>query len=184
VNVPAEIVDLYFVHFDSYDIANFFNELKQLADALPSIQFAFKFRPKGLHLHHRAYLEWLFPNGRAVLFDTEDPLELLRIADAALSGNSALTYEAMLIGTPTIVYPLLAHDLYFREAISKAAAIPTSADKLTEEIRCLMEDPNRLEQARTTADTYLKKNYSFDGHAAERLKTLLAETLIAYGANE
>lgn len=178
VGMSPEIVDLYFVHFDSYTAAHFLKELHSLMESIPGVQLILKFRGGNLTDEYRAYCCTLFPEN-VYLAEYEDPFTLMQISDVVLSPNSTLFYEAMQSGTPAVLYPLRSHDCATKEEYKAIAPTPDTLPELVSIVGDLLNNLESRQELVVKQKQYLRGTYSFDGKATERTIALLREDLVA-----
>ena len=179
VGVPGEYTSLSVTHHSSFEVAKTFIDVRALQSSIPDLQIIFKFRPRGASPHHRAYLQELFGEGRMAIAEYEDLFSMLQLADIVLSPNSSVIYEAILAQKPVVLFPWKLSDAH--HAIYAEGALATDSKVLmTSLIQKLLQDKRFYIESQEKGQLFLKKYYSFDGHASERIVDLLRRNLKTY----
>ena len=163
--------------FSSYQVADFFNVFREAQKQISGLQIIFKFRPNGLSSFYKKLVQDLFLDGGVVMVDTSNFIPLIVACDVACTGKSTLLYEISLGETPMILYPWQRWDTYTRDVYARAAPVADSPEDLVKLLR-LMLIKDEAEKAVAHQNRFLKENYSFDGHAPERMAALLREKLL------
>lgn len=179
VAFPAEIPDLYYVCFSSYECIEFLRNLRKIKDAIPNVQFILKFRAGSLTSVYRQYIGEIFPDGGVYVAEYEDPFSLVLLSDIIFSGQSTLFYEGMIARKPVLLFPLKVDDASFRERHKKVSLLVPTPDTLIATVRSLIEDRSFREKIINCEQTFLKEEYSFNGKASERLVEFLQEPLFS-----
>ncbi len=165
--------------FDSYENANFFSVLAEVQKALPNIQVLFKFRSHiGLALRAE-YIDALF-EGKNYAIVSDDLFFRIQICDVVLSSNSTVMYETVIAKKPLVLFHWRKTDSYAIDVYTQAAPIFFSTDELTVVLRRILSDSSYSQELVEKGRQFLKKNYSFDGHASQRTAQLLREELKVY----
>jgi hypothetical protein len=160
----------------SYDTASFFRTLRNLQLMNPQIQFILKFRSRGCTAAHRDYIGELFSDG-GVAISEDDLFSMLMLADFASSGSSTAMYETMLANKPLVLFPWKPTAVHDIAIYGKAAPLVYTDADLVNEIRRLLTDGAYLKDRMHRQESFLAEQYSFDGHASERMAALLREPL-------
>lgn len=177
--VPNEQFGLSSLDFSSYDIADFFRVARLVRNALPDLQFIFKFRADPSPEKH-AFIRGLFPDGGvAVAFG--DPVPLLQASDIVTVGNSTMMYEAMLTGRPLILYPWKPWD-YHLELYRGAASYARTSEELINIIKRFADDAEYVANIVAQGEQFLSR-HAFDGKSAVRTAEFI-QKLSARKANK
>ncbi len=171
--------------FNSYDMASYLQSMATLKKTLPDIQLILKFRWPEHWLtrfpqYYKDYINELFPKGDVVLIHAEIPMvDVIRICDIAMSGNSTVLLEVMVAKKSLVFFPWKENDTYTLESfegLGKPIYLKQHEELINEMKSLLASASLRAERVRIQ-DNFLAKNYSFDGHATERMVALLRENL-------
>lgn len=181
VAIPGEVVSLHSSNFDSYSLVRFLREMRELKNVLPNSFLIFKVRPGYLHTGLIAFVKNVFSDEEVFITETEDPYLLMRMSDVIITGNSTLVSEALIAERATLIYPVQPHDIYFASQFKNMAHAPVSLVDLIEQVRELIDPMTRMARIQS-ASSYLKKLYSFDGKASERMAEVLISPLPAIEA--
>ncbi len=177
VFVAVPFPGAYPLLFSSYQVADFFNTFRNIQKKMPELQFIFKFRLGSFSPFYRDDIHNLFTDGGVVVTDTKDFLSLIVASDIACTGSSTLMYEIMLGERPMILFPWQKWDTYTLGVYSRAASVAFDVKELLAFLRQLL-NKDEAEKAVKRQNNFLSENYSFDGHAPERMASLLREKLL------
>ncbi|GEM_PF-1627948 len=161
--------------FNSYQVADFFKVLRAEQKKMPELQYIFKFRPDGSSSRYEYYIRELFSDGGTVVTSTKDFLPLIISSDIACTGRSTLMFEIMLGERPMILFPWQRWDT--PEIYRHMGPIAFNEKELSALLRRFL-DADEAGQAVKRQNLFLSENYSFDGHAPERMAALLREKLL------
>jgi hypothetical protein len=172
VGVPGEFASLSLTHHSSFEVAKTFADVRTLQAAIPDLQVLFKFRPRGASSLHRAYLQELFNDGRIAIAEYEDLFSMLQLADIVLSPNSSVIYEAMIAQKPVILFPWKMKDPHLSIYMEGGIAVGPQ-ETIVGVVKTLVGSQPSYAEAVQKGGEFLRKNYSFDGRAAERTALLV-----------
>lgn len=175
VATPADNVVLIPHEFDSYEVARLFESVRDIQQALPDIQLLFKFRSH-CPPSHRAYLQELF-GGQGFVIATDDLYYRIQMSDVVLSNNSTAMYETMMAHKPLVLYPWKETDVAPLVVYTQASPAPVGHQVLVDELSRVCVDAEYRSERVKRQDEFLQHNYSFDGQASTRIKSLLRENL-------
>lgn len=170
IAVPLEQAGLYALNFSSYDIAAFFQEVRNVRRTMPEVQFLFKFRQRNCGRHHRTYLSELFPEGDIAIAEG-DSCPLIGASDCVVSGNSTIMYEAMISGRPLILYPWKKWD-YHLGMYSAVAPYVQSGAELADILKRIFSDKPYAREM-VEKEHLFTKQHAFDGRSVERMIAFL-----------
>lgn len=160
----------------SYQVADFFRAFREVQKGMPELQLIFKFRPGNFSEEYRRYAQELFSEGGIAMTNTSDFLPLMVASDAACTGKSTLAYEIMLARRPLVLFPWQRWDTYTLAMYKDTVPVAWSAKDLSEALGKLLTQEG-AKQALERQNRYMSEQYSFDGHAPERMMALLREKL-------
>lgn len=175
--VQMECVDLSPYTFSSYDLVTYFAKMRALRDRVPTLQFIFKVKPRGIIPAYRRHVSDLFPDGGVALIDDRSILSIFGASDFVMCGDTTLVYEAMIIGRPLVLYPLKPSDEAFILTHREDGIVPDSDDDCASIVEQLANDSAFRAQVAARQQEALHTRYSFDGHASERVAELLRSPL-------
>ncbi len=161
----------------SYQVADFFRTFREVQKEMPELQYIFKFRPGNFSEAYQQHARDQFAEGGIAMTNTGNFLPLIAASDAACSGKSTLTYEIMLVGRPLVLFPWMRWDTYTLQMYKGAAPVAWNAKDLREAFKVLLTKGGARE-AQERQNRYMAQEYSFDGHAPERMMALLREKLL------
>jgi CDP-glycerol glycerophosphotransferase (TagB/SpsB family) len=179
--MTEEVIELTPFAFDSYELRDYFRELREILDALPAAQAIIKFRSKKVADRYEDYIIETLPAGRFVI-SYSDAFSMILLADIVCSPFSTMIYEGLLGKKPVVLYPVKKTDTYCRSEYEKGALPVSSPDELVKSIGTLIEDEGAYAAAVQKGQHFLENNYSFDGQASERLADILRKNLPAEAA--
>lgn len=156
---------------DSYQLADFFNSIREIQDGVVGLQVLFKCRAGKDIAITRRYIQRLFQNDWAISGD-EDIFALLSASDAVICNNSTVIYQAVLANKPLILYPWKYFDSYHAKVY--APLIPifyNREDAVPATVRVFKDSEYRNDLS--SRQRQFLKGYSFDGKSSQRV----AETI-------
>ncbi|OGG61460.1 hypothetical protein A3C19_01755 [Candidatus Kaiserbacteria bacterium RIFCSPHIGHO2_02_FULL_54_22] len=169
VAVPYSAPNLF--HFDSYQLAKFFEAVQAVQNAVPDMQVLFKCRNYRFVGSTREYLKRLFRADYAVT-GTEDIFALLCASDATVCGRSTIVHQAMLAHTPLILYGWKVFDTYDAQVYAHTLPFVRTTRELVDTATRIFADPLYREELLVRQERFLE-GYSFDGRASERIVELI-----------
>jgi len=160
---------------DTYKTEDYFDAVAAAIRRVPNAKVVIKLRP-GYHrdVFIRQVLASCFAGVPHTIAQAEPLAELCRATDVVISGYSTAVLEALQFGRPLVFLGLspeermmgLDHFTQYQEA--GAIRIAVSKDELIGVIDELAQSPDTRARLSGQAAAFLKREYSFDGHASER----------------
>ncbi|MDP2652254.1 MAG: CDP-glycerol glycerophosphotransferase family protein [bacterium] len=174
ITIPEIIPQLEPGSYTNYSLRELLEDFSELQKKTPAIRFLLRPRPTPQRnsFFSREEILSLFSRETPIV-QYEDLRTLFALTDIVISGNSTVVLEAMLMHRSVLMYLPRKIDKEF-QAYEDAGAILVARTKeeLVEKCAFLVEGGNR-EALIERADAFLKKNYSFDGHSAEKVSALI-----------
>ncbi len=188
VVMPAELHGCMFgtTNLLSYEYREYLQSLRDIKEALPEIQYIFKFRSHALLDVYSDYAHTLFPEG-GISLQSGDPFPLILLSDFVYSCFSTLASECIMGRKPVILFPLKASDAYFYEAHKDGIiSVPRINEKIglpVQEViavsRKLINDKTFYIDAVKKGEQYLSENFTFTGDAAKQVADFLQTVSIS-----
>ncbi|MBI4065716.1 CDP-glycerol glycerophosphotransferase family protein [Candidatus Kaiserbacteria bacterium] len=172
--VPFSDSVLSAVTVDSYELAEFFKNMRSLQETIPGLQVLLKFRSYGEAKPFRDFINSIFQSDTAIAGNA-DLFALLCASDAALCGNSTVIYETLLAEKPLVLYPWKKWDSHMKNAYAPAAPVPENVAELKDALRLIFTDRRYRGQLIARGKSFLK-GYAFDGKSARRMAALLRQS--------
>lgn len=167
--VPFSSENLF--HFDSYQLAEFFQAIRAVQSAIPGLQVLFKCRNHKRVGATRAYLQELRFVDCAVA-GSEEVFALLCASDAVVCGNSTLIYQAMLAKKPLVQFGWKTWDSYNVQMYAQALPFARTTREAIDIVMRIFADSSYREELLARQKQFLL-GYYFDGRAAERMAGLI-----------
>lgn len=165
--------DTFSSALDSYELAQFFRDVRAAQMRVTGLQVVFKFRSNRHIGGMRDYLAELFEKDYAITGD-EELFALLCASDGAVCNNTTTIYQVLLADKPLILYGWKEYDIYQAEVYRHAAPIAENARNFSVLVERLFKEPQYRVSRLREQEEFLKK-YSFDGHSSERVAALLRQ---------
>lgn len=163
----------------SFELIAFFEGLRKVKDALPELQIIFKFRPGNFSPFYQQKVQEMFTEGGVYITNNPNIHALLSLCDIACSNYSTIMYETMICKKALVLYPWKSYN-YALEVYEKAGVYARDDAHLVEILTTLSQKGDAYTAAVARGQEFLETGYTFDGKAAERIVSLLHETLKAY----
>ena len=163
--------------FYAYNLIKIFRILAKLQDKIPNVQILLKLRPiKEKEEFFQKVIAEIFKEN-AIIAQYENMEELIRLSDVVLSYESTVIIEAMIIGKPVVIFyhTMMGKGVSPFELFEKAGAIRIAhtPEELLAHTHSLISDDKARKDLVENADTFLKKNYRFDGKSSDRIIRIL-----------
>lgn len=165
---------------DSYDIAEYLEEMGNALRVVGDLDAVIKMRP-GISMNefYQPILEKAFQNVSYTIVQNEPLYELYPKADIVVSFYSTAALEALQCEKPLIYLGLSAvqkmmgeyHFAYYLQA--GAMAMAKTGDELATVLTELSKNPESRRNMAQSAKVFLEENYSFDGKSSERAALLI-----------
>jgi len=160
---------------DTYEVEDYFRHIAAAVVDIPNIQIIFKLRPGAEY--EAFYQRIITEQMRDVNFKIaqyESLIDVFAEADVVATIYSTTTLEGLISGRPVVYNGTLEMHAWLGrefEEYEQAGALmmATTPQRLKEIFEILAHDPQRGAELVANADAFMKKNYSFDGGAAQRL---------------
>lgn len=180
VNVLTTIPSVNpFERFGTYSVEEHFSALRGALAGNPQSKLTVTSR----NVNRVAFLHEAMERGlQSTPYDFAGPAPLPRLfadTDIFICGYSTVVYEALLHGLPTIVVAFAPQERLMTEYSfapfeqAGALVIARTPEELKDALGRLLIDAGARERMGVAGREFMKENFSFDGHASERIATLL-----------
>lgn len=169
--VVVPFSDTFASAIDSYQLAEFFSEVRAAQKNIPGVQVLCKFRSYNHIGGMKEYVADLFQVDFAIAGD-EDMFSLLCASDAVVCNNTTTIYQAVLAKKPLVLYAWKAFDTYHAQVYERAAPLLQTPKQFAAAIVRVFTDASYREDLLGKQTLFLE-GYSFDGKSAPRVASLL-----------
>lgn len=160
---------------DSYEIVEYLSTVASAVAQIPNVLVILKLRPgPDNEEFYRMTIEHAFASVPHKIAHYEPFIDVCAEADALVVIYSTTVLEALISGKPVIYNGTLEyHEVLGKELSEYAAAgalvMANTKDELSMSLRLLAQEPERRALLVEKADAFMKRNYSFDGNASQKL---------------
>lgn len=174
VAAPLDAWYMAVSYFRSFEVGNLYKTVRNLQDSVTQLQFIIKFRHGYGAEPQRRLIAHLFKGASVVCTDQADIKSLFQISDVLVSTRTTMMYESVLQGVPVVLFPVREGDRPFTSFFGQGFPICTSeGDFLMYMQGLFMSGSDQLKDLYMREADFLKCQYSFDGSASERMRTLM-----------
>ena len=164
---------------DTYEIIEYLTGVAAAAARIPNVLVVLKLRP-GLadEAFYRSVIARAFASVPHKIAQYEPFVDVCAEADAIIVIYSTTVLEALISGRPVIYNGMLEYhralgkDLSGYTAAGAMIAANTQSE-LDQSLESLARDPQQRRQLVEKADAFMKRNYSFDGNASQKLANVV-----------
>jgi CDP-glycerol glycerophosphotransferase (TagB/SpsB family) len=171
---------------DSYEVAEYFSIIAAATAHIPNALVLLKIRPDPDNENfYRSAVAHAFGPAPYRIAQYEPLVDVFAESDAIVSIYSTTVLEALISGRP-VVYngiPEMQKKALDEELSDHAAAgaliAALTPQELAQSLELLAREPERRAALVAKADDFMERNYSFDGHASQKLASVI-RTLVTY----
>jgi hypothetical protein len=180
VVIPTLYLSLEHLHFTSYAVQSFMEDLASLQERIPSLQFLLRPRPWRVRAHFFAREETLslFAPG-TVRAQFDDIRELLSLSHLVIASSSTVVLEALIMRRPVIMYVPRSEDHNFQSFEDAGAVLMARTKEELERHATFLLDENNRAALVARADEFLDREFCFDGASHTRLEALVRKVVSA-----
>lgn len=171
--VVVPFSDTFSSALDSYELAQFFRDVREAQKRVAGLQIVFKFRSNRHIGDMRDYLAELFEKDYAITGD-EELFALLCASDAAVCNNTTTIYQVLLADKPLILYGWKEYDTCHADFYKRAAPLASNQNEFIRYTEKLFTDSAYRTKRHSEQKAFLEQ-YAFDGHSSERVAKLLKQ---------
>lgn len=180
INVLTTIPNVNpFERFGTYSVEEHFSALRGVLAGQPQLKLTVTSR----NVNRVAFLHEAMERGlQGTPYEFAGPAPLPRLfadTDIFVCGYSTVVYEALLHSLPTIIIAFAPQERLMTEysfaTFEQAGAlvIARTPEELKEALNRLLADAGARERMGATGLKFMRENFSFDGHASERIAALI-----------
>lgn len=166
---------------DSYSFEEYLSAVAFALKKIPDSTITIKLRPGGTSRDSfsRQMIADTFRSTRYTIVQNEPIMELYNDADVVISYYSTAVVEAIQCGKPLVLLALgpmeILRSLHHFSAYvqDKAIRMATTKEDLARIVEDLAEHPAARAELASQGTAFLEREYSFDGHASERMAALI-----------